>query len=299
MARGSPVVRRWRVCVNGDEDYVRRVCADLRNKEVGEANLRFLVFQLERGAETNRLHIQAYVEFSVAKRASGVKTFFGGQADTRTCSATRDQNVAYATKEETRDEGPWLIGQGPTQGKRSDLQEIKTLVDEGAVELAIWEEHFDTMARNYQAIRQYRLAREAYKELDEDEEPPTVLVYWGATGTGKTRRAYRECKERGHRPFVVDVPDHGASTKWFDAYDGSSAIIIDDYGGEYGINFFKRLLDRYPMQLPVKGGYVNRGAKLIIITSNQDPENWYPAVGAIDRAAIRRRFTSVVHFDGL
>ncbi len=291
LPRRQIVVRRWRVCVNGDEDHVRSVCARLREKRVGDDNLSFLVFQLERGEETARLHIQAYVRFSVAKRDTGVNHFFGCQVDSRTCAVGDAENIAYCTKEETRVEGPWQIGETPTPGRRTDLEAVRTLVDEGADELTLWESNFETMCRHHQAIGRYTQLRRCYR--DSDYEQREVRVYWGPTGTGKSRRAVFEAQAHGGRAFIPDIPDRPGGTRWFDGYDGTSPIILDDYGGEYGINFLKRLLDGYPMSLPVKGGYVARGAKLIIITSNKHPDDWYPEAPHACMAALRRRYTRV------
>ncbi len=49
------------------------------------------------------------------------------------------------------------------------------------------------------------------------------------------------------------------------------------------------------MPLPVKGGYVTRGAALIILTSNKHPDDWYPAATAQCMAALRRRYSRVEH----
>lgn len=79
-------------------------------------------------------------------------------------------------------------------------------------------------------------------------------------------------------------------TPWFDGYNGQDVMLLDDFGpGMMCINFLKRLLDRYPVQLPVKGGSVALRAKTIFITSNYMMSEWYPKAGAMDYEALLRR----------
>lgn len=84
---------------------------------------------------------------------------------------------------------------------------------------------------------------------------------------------------------------------WFDGYSGQLLILLDDYGHPgMDINLLKQLLDRYPMRLPVKCGSVVHYAAIIVITTNQEPRDWYPIVGTRDYDAIMRRLT-VFDFD--
>lgn len=44
---------------------------------------------------------------------------------------------------------------------------------------------------------------------------------------------------------------------------------------EIKLSFLLRLLDRYPLKLQTKGSFVNFTADEIIITTNEDPREWY------------------------
>lgn len=121
-----------------------------------------------------------------------------------------------------------------------------------------------------------------------------VFVYWGDTGTGKTRTAYKEAQEVEKHPYWKD-----ACTKWWDGYRGQRAVIIDEFGGLINILHLLRWLDRYPVQFETKGGSHAFCATHIWITSNVDPAHWWdehPKVTQEQKAALRRRFTKVVHF---
>lgn len=81
--------------------------------------------------------------------------------------------------------------------------------------------------------------------------------------------------------------------KWFDGYDGQPIVILDDYRGEYPLQMFLKLCDRYSMQVPVKGGFVNWGPKKIYITSNLHPNDWYPDEDRFSISAMFRRLTVI------
>ncbi len=300
MARqGNTAVRRtWRITINGTEACVKATWNTLKDIPLGYNGMKFLAMQMERGHETNRLHVQAYVEFSRGVRRSGVISFTGVNCDVRPADAGRQANVNYVTKEDTREAGtePYRIGQEQAPGARNDILALRVLVDQGAAELALWDEDFGCMARNYQAIRQYSLQRAAYQ--DTAYKCPNVYVYWGNTKLGKTRRAVYESEATGELLFHADVPDKAGQSKWFDGYDGRSNILLDEYKGQFDLNWFKRFLDGYAMQIAIKGGYVPRRAKNIYITSNTNPRDWYflPDATIADTDALRRRFTEVIHF---
>ena len=44
---------------------------------------------------------------------------------------------------------------------------------------------------------------------------------------------------------------------WFDGYDGQDTAIFDDFRASGNrFSYILRLIDRYPMDVPVKGGFV-------------------------------------------
>jgi len=84
-----------------------------------------LVYQLERG-ENGTPHYQGYVEFKRRLSLQNAKRHVHEGAHLERRLGTRAQAIAYATKEDTRTEGPWQFGNlESTQGKRSDIKEFK------------------------------------------------------------------------------------------------------------------------------------------------------------------------------
>jgi len=111
-----------------------------------------------------------------------------------------------------------------------------------------------------------------------------VFLLWGPSGTGKTRSAFL------FDPALYTVFDQKAP--WFDGYQEEKTILLDEMGpGQLCINFLKRFLDVYPVNLPVKGASIPMRATTVIITSNYPMREWYPAASLTDMNALERRIT--------
>lgn len=129
--------------------------------------------------------------------------------------------------------------------------------------------------------------------------PPDVVVFWGPTGTGKSRRAYEELHHFCASDFWV-APS--GQLQWFDGFTGHRGALFDDYapneqrnGGKEDFRLILRLLDRYPFTVPVKGAFVQWNPKYIYITSNFHPVDWFPTVS--DIAPLLRRIHVIEKFE--
>ncbi len=72
-------------------------------------------------------------------------------------------------------------------------------------------------------------------------------------------------------------------------------MIFDDYYHNFRFSFLLQLLDKYPIRVPVKSAFTKFNSGVVIFTSNIPLEEQYPNIP--DKESLRRRFTSVVHFD--
>lgn len=196
-------------------------------------------------------------------------------------NGTLAQNQAYCKKE-----GDYFeIGEPlPSQGSRTDLAAVKRDLDEGKTDAQIAESHFSQWVRYHQSFSRYR----ALKHPDRIWKTITIVI-WGRTGTGKSRYCMDQVMDRS----VWTPGDY----QWFDGYSGQELVILDDYRGEYPIQLLLKLIDRYPMQVPVKGGFVKWLPKKVYITSNVNPLDWYPNADSRSRAALKRRFTTINKVD--
>lgn len=182
------------------------------------------------------------------------------------------------------------------QGKRNDLLALKRAMDEGRDprELMMDDQFFGVLSRNmtfamnYYSIKRQRTAAEM--QLD-------VQVFYGGTGTGKTRKAYEEL---GMDPLQTWTWTPGAGSTFFDGYTGQDHVIFDEFRGQIPLGQMLRLIDIYPVNVQVKGSTVAWSPKKIIITSPVCPEDWYNTEGKDYAAAqIRRRLSKVIEFKKL
>lgn len=114
-------------------------------------------------------------------------------------------------------------------------------------------------------------------------------MFWGRTGTGKSKRAWEEA---GVQAYAKDP-----RTKWWCGYKGEQNVIIDEFRGTLDIAHFLRWTDRYPVRVESKGSSRPLAAENIWITSNLDPRFWYPDLDAETQAAFLRRLTNITFFE--
>lgn len=103
-------------------------------------------------------------------------------------------------------------------------------------------------------------------------EKKNIHWFYGGTGTGKTRTAWEEAKEKyGESVWVSKTND-----QWFDGYEGQSGVILDDIrSGTWGFANLLRITDRYPIDVAVKGGFRKWRPKEIWITAPVEPRELY------------------------
>lgn len=109
----------------------------------------------------------------------------------------------------------------------------------------------------------------------------SVEVFWGPTGTGKSRRAWEEA---GMDAYCKDP-----RSKFWCGYQGEDHVIIDEFRGGIDIAHLLRWFDRYPVRVEIKGSSVPLVASKIWITSNLEPIYWYPDCDGTTRDALMRR----------
>jgi len=113
----------------------------------------------------------------------------------------------------------------------------------------------------------------------------SAIVYFGATGTGKSRRAWEEL---GMEAYPKDP-----RTKFWCGYQGQKNVVIDEFRGGIDIGHLLRWLDRYPVNVEIKGSSMPLSAEKFILTSNMHPSLWYADLDPLTVAALLRRLEIV------
>jgi len=196
--------------------------------------------------------------------------------------------MEYCGKPESRVEGPWEEGQPGEQGKRNDLNELAVAVKRGDSMREIATDYAAEFIKYHKGIAALRF------ELDAPRRRDNLRVYLlvGNTGTGKSRFI--------HKFFPDCYTVSCTRTPWFDGYRGERVGLLEECGPDMmSVNWLKRILDIYPIRVPVKGGMVSWNPEIIFLTSNHELVRWYDngRVTAADQAALGRRIT-VVEFGG-
>lgn len=204
--------------------------------------------------------------------------------------------LAYCHKDETRYAGsyPEEYGERPpeSEGARTDLTRIRDIVRAAggrqSALLAVAEDDFGSFLRYNRGIT-------LYADLLEEKrtEPPIVSYYWGPAGSGKTRAVYAAHDRDAVFPVAFSV----SGRPWFDGYDPAThtAVLIDDYYHHWPFHFLLKLLDRYPIRVEVKGGFVHFNSPYIYLTSNSSLDQQYPNMP--DPHALWRRIKYVIRYN--
>ena len=233
--------------------------------------------QKERG-EGGFLHWQIFSAFSRSVRLRTVRRVFGE------CHAELSRSKSaesYVWKEDTRIDGTQFeLGSRPlNKGCSKDW----ALILESAKKGDFSQIPPDVIVRNYSSL----------KRIEKDHMKPSaivkkVYVYFGPTGTGKSRRAWEEA--------TIDAYPKDPNTKYWDGYDGQKTVVIDEFRGKIDISHVLRWLDRYPVSVECKYGAVVLRCETIYITSNLHPRRWYDLLDLETLLALERRFTEVIDF---
>ena len=237
--------------------------------------------QLESGADTGFLHWQILVGFSQKKSLPAVKDLFG---NTVHAELTRSEaSAAYVWKEETRVEGTQFeLGERPlNRANPKDWDKIWECAQRGDL-MSI---PADIRVNSYRTLR----------SISADYAKPIAMVrtcnvFIGETGTGKSRRAWADA---GMEAYCKDP-----NSKFWCGYSGQSNVIIDEFRGRIDVSHLLRWLDRYPVNVEIKGSSVPLCCESFWITTNLDVDQWYPELDATTLAALRRRLR-VTYFRNL
>jgi len=221
--------------------------------------LRYRIYQKEVG-DNETPHLQGYVQWENPVGLPRCRRCIP-RAHWEIAKGSLEQNKKYCSKEEGRLAGPWEHGEALVQGQRRDLDALKEILDEGGDVGDCFEVNFSSTVRYHRGLQYY-----VSQALPVRREKTLVTVLLGPSGCGKTRDVYVAA------PTCYVMP---LEFKWYDGYLGQGDVLFDDFSGNMRLTELLKVLDRYPLTVPIKGGHVNFAPKRIFITTNIHPRRWY------------------------
>lgn len=166
------------------------------------AGVTWIIGQQELGEEGYYHHWQIFVAFSKKTSLAGVRAVFGPyHAELSRSEAA----ISYVQKEETRIDGTQFEhGSRPfRRNSQTDWEDVWTRAQLGELE---------AIPANVRVVS-YRTLRAIGADFDRPKSiVRTCYVFWGSTGTGKSRRAWEEAG--------IDAYSKDPRSKFFCGYQG-------------------------------------------------------------------------------
>lgn len=253
--------------------------------------VRFLIAQLEQCPTTQRYHWQGYVEFLSPIDLNSAKRLLQSHTiHMDVCNGTREHNIAYCTKEESRVPGVerYTLGEVPSADeppkKKSQMDLVMEKIQIGAKFEQITDEH-PGIALNHRekiltAISDVLAVKIGYRRS------VYVEVRWGHHGTGKTTSVHHPAGVATCNKFNPPLGCWSPSKvfvkrfsmgNWFDGYRSQPVLVLDDiqFVTPEHAHFLLEVLDQPVTNMQIKGGSTLAAWRHVVITSNIDPKEWF------------------------
>lgn len=228
--------------------------------------IKYMIVGEEHG-ENGYHHFQGALFFKSNMSMSAVKTWIGKPMIHLERLMDAEKSIAYCSKEkvifETGDK-PGVVGQ------RMDLERFRLAIKGGMSEMQLFEDFSKEMMRYPRFYTDYKRAIMRDQAGRGDFYPTECVYIHGASGAGKSRLA------RSRFPGIFTVPLSDGTKLWMDGYSGEESILFEDFDSSVNFRLMLRIMDVYAMQVEVKGGFVPRCWKRVVITSNLRACDQYP-----------------------
>lgn len=255
---------------------------ELKEYLANHPQLQYAIATLEKAPTTGHKHIHCYVQMKQQTKISKEKT---ANARIDPCKGSAQQNIDYIKKvkePEKRGEIIWEEGTPKHKGGPT-IKELKEMPKEERENLPGL--YFNIVNKINSEEQKILKGSDMYKEMK-------VHWYWGDSGLGKTRRAYKEIGDRDFNEVKFD------GSFWHGATELVDVALYDDFrDGDMKPRELINFIDYNKHIMNVKGGSIRNQYKEIYITSIQSPEEIYRNVEGEPRRQWLRRITEILHFE--
>lgn len=252
----------------------RSYCFTLNNYTIAEEmkiqslNCKYLIYGREKGLEGTP-HLQGYIQYSFAKRFSVVKKDLGERCHIEPARGSAEDNIKYCSK----DGDIFEAGSRPTQGKRSDLDDIALEIKAGKRLRDVIDDHPATGLRYIKQVERYVQLNQRPRTFFREKRREVIWLY-GDAGVGKTRTAKKMIEEKGFKPDdVYELSCIGENRSDFlTGYTDEKVAILDDFRkGSLSFSTLLRITDPWnDCPINTKGGCAWWTVDLVIITCWKD-----------------------------
>lgn len=250
-------------------------------------DIKYFVFQREKGNKKETEHLQIYIEFNFGKRFEYVKSLFP-KAHIEERKGSKTQARKYCMKEDTRAGEVYEYGEFVESGERSDLTDAFAMIESGCSDFEIYKA-YPNLIRCPKLLDTYRqkYLQETYSKLFRNVK---VYYIYGSTGIGKSRYV----SEKYGYDKIYRITQY--TKNYFDDYHGEKIIIFDEYRSQIKMSEFLNYIDGHPCYLPCR--FENKIAcyDTVYILSNWKFESQYKELQIEDKKtyeAFKRRITEI------
>jgi hypothetical protein len=255
-------------------------------------SIQYYCYGKETCPTTGRLHHQGFAYGEKMKLATWSKRLeLIGHGKVLPCNGNLQQNEVYCSKQGLYTE----LGVAPMgDGKKRCLQQFTDAImrnPQHPINFVAEEPQLAPLYVQYgrgltdlaSRMKMRQMNTEGYKKRE-------IYILVGKPGTGKSRYVYEH-----HLPNdIYTMPT--VTGQWYGSYAGQPVVVFNDVcnGSVLSISDFLNITDGYPIEVPVKGGFVPWCAQTVYFTSNHHWTHWWDKLTPEHRLAVERRLTAVI-----
>lgn len=236
---------------------------------------KYITFQEEKGDETGYRHYQMYIELSRAIRPSALKKVLGNDIHVEVARAKALQCVAYCNKSETRQDGPWTVGQLEIE-KKLETKEMWAKMRDPTVRTSSILEDAGYSPLALPQVEKTRKLLRAEDRAHTERKRPFVHAIVGPPRAGKTEYVKKLLKE------VPPCEKFWASKDpkvFWEGYDGQKHFIFDecDKNTEDKVSegLVLGILDDTPCTINIKFGVAHFASEHVWFIGNRAIDHCY------------------------
>lgn len=266
-------------------DRYRNVCfTSFGDEPTFRDCMSYLIYGLEVCPETGREHWQGYVEFTRQLTRKQLREVLDNSHFERRLGNALEA-ATYCAK------GGLYVEHGTIskQGARSDLESVsQSIVDGDSIQsIAIQQPRLFVQYGRGLSL----LASICQGQQQRSWRDVTVEIWWGATGTGKTRSFFSQFPLTDSYRFLY----RGATDFWC-GYTGQPHVLFDEFESQVRLSDMLMYMDGHPLQLNVKFGHSYANWDTVTIISNSNPLTFYSNCAPERRNAFARRVNRVIEY---